>query len=104
MEKLKALFMFLDETADPTKHQVTVDTPGVTLTVVGVSSLEVAIKTAKQLIREGKADLVELCSSGGYKVAAAVSEAIGDQVPVGLVVHQWDNAPKICEAIKKWGL
>jgi|TARA_B100000315_G_scaffold164546_1_gene153184 hypothetical protein len=103
MAKLKAVFMFLDGTADPTKHQATVDTPDVTLTVVGVSSLEVAIKTAKQLIREEKADLVELCSSCGYKVASAVSEAIGDQVPVGLVVHQWDNAPKICEVIKKWG-
>ena len=103
MEKIKASFIFLDETADPTKHQATVDTPSVTLTVVGVSSPEVAVQTAKQLIREGKAELVELCSSCGYKVAKAVYEAVGDQAPVGLVVHQWDNAPKICELIKKWG-
>ena len=102
MEKIKASFIFLDETADPTKHQATVDTPSVTLTVVGVSSPEVAVQTAKQLIREGKAEVIELCSAFGYK-AAAVYEAVGDQAVVGMVVHQWDNAPKICELIKKWG-
>jgi hypothetical protein len=103
MEKIKALYMFLDETADSTKHQATVDTPSVTLTVVGVSSPEIAIQTAKQFIREGKAELVELCGACGYKVAKAVSEAVGDQAPVGMIVHQFDNAPKICELIKKWG-
>ena len=103
MEKIKALYMFLDESADSTKHRATVDTPNVTLTVVGVSSPAVAIKTAKQLIQAGKADLVELCGACGYRVTKAVYEAIGDQAPVGTVVHQFDNAPKICELIKKWG-
>ena len=103
MEKIKALYMFLDESADSTKHRATVDTPSVTLTVVGVSSPEVAIQTAKQLIQEGKAELVELCGACGYRVAKAVYEAVGDQAPVGMIVHQFDNAPKICELIKKWG-
>ena len=102
MAKIKAVFMFLDETADPTKHQATVDTPDVTLTVVGVSSSEVAVQTAKQLVREGKADVIELCSVFGYK-AAAVHNAVGDQAIVGMVVHQWDNASKICELTKKLG-
>ena len=103
MAKIKAVFMFLDETADPTKHQATVDTPDVTLTVVGVSSSEVAVKTAKQLVREGKADVIELCSVFGYKGTAAVHDAVGDQAIVGMVAHQWDNAPKICELTKKLG-
>ena len=102
MEKIKALFMFLDETADSTKHRATVDTPSVALTVVGVSSLEVAVKTAKQFVREGKAELVELCGSCGYRVAKAVHEAVGDQAAVGMIFHQFDNGPIICKLIKKW--
>ena len=103
MEKIKALYLFLDETADSTKHKATVETPSVILTVVGVSSPEVSAQTAKQFIQEGKAELVELCGAHGYGGAKVVYDAIGDQAPVGMIVHQFDNAPKICELIKKWG-
>jgi len=103
MNKLKALYMFLDETADSTKHRAVVDTPSVTMTVIGVSSREEAAKTAKQHVQEGCV-LVELCGACGYEGAKKVYDAVGDKVPVGMMVHQFDNAPNICELIKRLGL
>lgn len=101
--KLKALYMFLDETADSTKHRAVVDTPSITLTVIGVSSREEAVKIAKQHVEEGF-HLVELCGACGYEGAKKVRDAVGDKVPVGMMVHQFDNAPRICELIAKLGL
>jgi len=99
MDKIKALYMFRDETANPDKHRTIVETPSVILTVVGFNDFKEGIKVAKQMVQNG-VQLIELCGACGYEGAKIISEAVGNKVPVGMIVHQFDNAPKICEFLK----
>jgi hypothetical protein len=103
VDKLKVLYMFLDETADSAKHRAVIETPSVTMTVIAVSSREEAVKTAQDNVTKG-CHLIELCGACGYEGAHKVRDAVGDKVPVGMMVHQFDNAPKICELIKNLSL
>lgn len=104
MEKAKALYMFTDETADSTKHRAVIDTPNITLIAIGVSSEEEAVKIAKQYVEEEGIHLIELCGASGYAGGKAVCDAVGDTVPVGIIVHQFDNAPKICRLLESFDL
>jgi len=104
MDKLKALYMFVDETADPTKHQAVIETPSVIMTVIAVRSREEAASTAKDYVDNKGFHLIELCGANGYKGGQMVYEAVGDKVPVGIIVHQFDNAPAIGKLIENLGL
>lgn len=103
MGQAKVLYMFTDETADSEVHRAVIDTPNVKIIAIGVSSTEEAVKIAKQHVEEG-IHLIELCGASGYAGGKAVSEAVGDEVPVGIMVHQFDNSPKICNLLKKFDL
>ena len=103
MSQAKVLYMFTDETADSSKHRAVISTPNVMIIAIGVSNTEEAVKIAKQHVEEG-IDLIELCGASGYAGGKAVSEAVGDEVPVGIIVHQFDNAPKICKLLEKFDL
>jgi hypothetical protein len=103
MAQAKVLYMFTDETADSSKHRAVISTPNVMIIAIGVSSTDEAVEVAKQHVGEG-IDLIELCGASGYAGGKAVSEAVGDKVPVGIMVHQFDNAPKICKLLEKFDL
>lgn len=104
MEKAKALYMFTDETADPKKHKAVIDTPNIMITFIGVSKEEEAAIIAKQYVEEEGVHLIELCGASGYGGGKAVHEAVGDKVPVGIIVHQFDNSPNICKLLEKFEL
>ena len=48
--------------------------------------------------------LIELCGASGYAGGKAVYDAVGDKVPVGIMVHQFNNAPNICKLLEKFEL
>ena len=54
--------------------------------VIGVSSIDEAVKEAKELQRQG-VKAIELCGAFGPDGAKAVIKATGGQVPVGYVTH-----------------
>ena len=93
---IKVLYMFVHPSADSTKHRAVIETSVVKMTVVGVSSTEEGVKIAKQFMQEG-VGVVELCGGFGYDGAKKVYDAVGDKIPVGMVVHQEANASTLAE-------
>ena len=87
---LKAAFIFVAPQADPKKHHVIVETPAVSLSVVGVGSYGAAVETAKQLVEEGIV-AIELCGGFGIEGTAAVKAAVGSKAAVGVV--RFENHP-----------
>jgi hypothetical protein len=104
MAKAKVLYMFTDETADSAKHRAVIDTPNVSVTVIGVSSQEEAVTIAKDYVENKGFHLIELCGASGYSGGKAVSDAVGDKVPVGIIVHQFNNSPNICKLLENFDL
>ena len=95
---LKALYMFVNPAADSTEHRAVIETPTSQISVIGVSSIEEAARIAKQLVQEG-IELIELCGGFGYDGAKKIHDEVGGQIPVGLVVHQVWNAPKLAKVL-----
>ena len=95
---LKALYMFVNPAADSKEHRAVIKTPTSQISVIGVSSIEEAATIAKQLVQEG-VDLIELCGGFGYDGAKRIHDEVGSQIPVGLVVHQVWNAPKLAKVL-----
>ena len=96
--KLKALYMFVDPSANSAKHRAVIDTSNTELLVIGVNSIEEGKKIAKQLVQEGVV-LIELCGAFGYDGAKRVYDEVGDKIPVGMMVHQVWNAPKLAKLL-----
>lgn len=101
MMKLKALYMFVDPSVDPTKHRAEIETPKFKMVIQGVKSIEEGASMAKQLVEEG-ISLVELCGGFGYAGAKIVSEAVGDRASVGMIVLQVWDAPKLAKMLETW--
>ena len=97
--KLQVLYMFCDSTADSTKHRAEIETPECKLSIIGVSSTDEGAETAQQLVAKGVA-IIEVCGAFGYEGAKKVSDAVGDQVPVGMIVHQVWNATKLAKLLE----
>jgi hypothetical protein len=72
---LKAAFIFVAPDVDARKHRAVIDTPSITLTVVGVSTYDAAVEVAKELVDAGNAAL-ELCGGFGIEGVAAVKAAV----------------------------
>jgi hypothetical protein len=87
---LKAAFIFIAPEADPKKHRAVVETPIVTLTVVGVPTYDAAVDAAKSLVEEGNVAL-ELCGGFGIEGTAAVKAAVKGGAAVGVV--RFENHP-----------
>ena len=81
---LKAAFLFVSPGADYRIHKTTVDTPGVVLTVVGVSDYPMAEKATEELIAEGVV-AIELCGGFGDLGTAAVKKVCKGRAAVGVV-------------------
>lgn len=87
---LKAAFIFVAPEADPEKHHAVVETPIITLTVVGVATYDAAVDVAKKLVEEGNVAL-ELCGGFGIEGTAAVKTAVKGKAAVGVV--RFENHP-----------
>ena len=87
---LKAAFIFVAPQADPIKHRSTIETPEVTLIVVGVANYEQAEKAAFNLLNEG-VGAIELCAGFGVEGTARIKRAVNGKIPVGAV--RFDSHP-----------
>ncbi|RDU25062.1 DUF6506 family protein [Anaerosacchariphilus polymeriproducens] len=88
--KLKAAFMFIAPEANPKNHKTVVDTPNVSLTVVGVDNYQEAEKVAIELAEEG-ITAIELCAGFGIEGTAIVNRAVKGKAVIGAV--RFDNHP-----------
>jgi len=95
---LKALYMFLDPSAESVKHRAVIETENWKMFLVGVNSVEDGVKIAKQFVEDGVV-LIELCGAFGYEGANKVQEQVGNEVPVGMTFHQVRNAPKLADLL-----
>jgi hypothetical protein len=95
---LKALYMFLDPSADSAKHRAIIETENSKMILVGVNSVEEGAKIARHFVEEGVV-LVELCGAFGYEGAKKVHDQVGNEVPVGMIAHQVWNATKLAELL-----
>ena len=83
-DKLHAVFIFIAGGADPKTCRGTVDTPGVCLESVGVSSYEQAAEVAKEMLKKG-VGAIELCGGFGVRGTDIVAKAVDYKIPVGVV-------------------
>ncbi len=81
---LKAAFIFLAGGADPEKNISVTPTPSVELTSVAVQDYAQAAEVAKKLCDQG-IKAIELCGGFGSRGVAMISEAVGQDIPVGVV-------------------
>lgn len=96
--KLQVLYMFCDPTADSDKNRLVTETEDGVVHVIGVKSTDEGAEIARQMVEEGVA-IVELCGAFGYEGAKKVHDSVGEKVPVGMMVHQVWNAPKIAKIL-----
>lgn len=54
--------------------------------MIGVSSMEAAMKTARRLQSEG-VDCIELCGAFGEDGARKIIEATENKIPIGYITH-----------------
>lgn len=82
--KVNAAFIFVAPEADPKTHRTIVDTPVVSLTVVGVKNYDEAKVVAVELVEQGVKAL-ELCAGFGNEGVAMISKAVEGKASVGAV-------------------
>lgn len=87
---LKAVFMFVAPQSDAEKHRAVVETPAVSLTVVGVNNYTEAAELATVLADQGNV-AIELCAGFGHEGVATVKKAVGNRAAVGAV--RFDTHP-----------
>ena len=91
---LKGAFIFVVPDADPKKHRATIETPTLSVTMVGVKDFDEAVNVAKSLVEEG-IEIIELCPGFGSIGVAKIIEAVGDKVPVGEVYYGIESIGKL---------
>ena len=82
--KVNAAFIFVAPEADAKIHRTVVDTPVVSLTVIGVKDYEEAETVAVELADQGVKAL-ELCAGFGNEGLARISKAVKGKAAVGAV-------------------
>lgn len=90
-EVLKAAFLFVAPDADPETHRQWILTPKVHLLVIGVKDYAQAAQVAARAVAVDGIGAVELCGGFGHHGAAAVAQAVGEKIPVGVV--RFDTHP-----------
>lgn len=81
---LKAAFIFVAGGANASRHRAVVETPQVSLIVVGVENYDRAEEEAKKLAEEG-VGAIELCAGFGAEGTARVKRAVAGKAVVGAV-------------------
>lgn len=87
---LKAAFIFIAPGADPERDRATVETPGVCLSVIGVSSYEQGAQAATQMAEAG-CGAIELCGGFGIRGTYLVEQALAGRAKLGVV--RFDSHP-----------
>ena len=87
---LQAAFIFLSPGGDPSVHRSDIDAGEVKLSTHAVRDYAAACALAKQLAEQGTI-AIELCGGFGIQGVAAVKQAVGEQVAVGVV--RFDHHP-----------
>lgn len=80
----KAAFIYIAPENDLNVHRAYINSPVVSLTVVGVKTYEEAETVAKQLVAEG-IEAIELCAGFGNDGVARITKAIGGKALIGVV-------------------
>ena len=99
--KIKEAFIFVESGVDSVKDRATIETSNFDFLIQGVKSIEEGVSAAKRLVEEGVSS-VDLCCAFGYAGVKAVSDAVGDKVPVGVVTFQLWEAPKLTKSLEAW--
>lgn len=88
--KVNAVFIFVAPEVDSKIHRTIVDTPIVSLNVVGVKNYTEAVQVAKELVDQG-VKAIELCAGFGNEGIALISKAVKGKASVGAV--KFDHHP-----------
>ena len=81
---LNAAFIFIAPGADPKRDRGVVETPGVRLTSIGVSTYEEGAAAAAEMAEAG-CGAIELCGGFGIRGTYMVAEAVKGRARVGAV-------------------
>jgi len=81
-------YIFISPGFDPLKNTTTTESPDCRFTAVGINPADMAkvIPAAKQLVADG-AQFIELCGGFGPTWVTKVSQAVGDDIPVGTSMY-----------------
>ena len=88
--KVQAAFIFVAPETDYKTHRAVIETPALTLTIVGVKDYTEGAKVARELV-DGGVKALELCAGFGNEGVAMVSEAVKGKASVGAV--RFDHHP-----------
>ena len=88
--KVNAAFIFVAPEVDYKIHRTVIDTPAVSLTVVGVKNYDEAEMIAQELVEQG-VKAIELSAGFGNEGIARVSKAVKGKASVGAV--KFDHHP-----------
>ena len=80
----KAAFIYIAPENDLQKHKAFIDSPVVSLAVVGVKTYEEAEAVAKELVAEG-ITAIELCAGFGNDGVARITQAVEGKALIGVV-------------------
>jgi len=97
---IKGAFLFVCSDADSKKHRATVETPTLSLIMVGTKDFDDAVNTAKSLVEDG-IQLIELCAGFGPIGTSKIIEAVGDKIPVGSVSYGIESAGRFLALFEK---
>ena len=89
---LTIAFIFATQGCDPAKDCALIRSENITVHVVGVSTYSQAVDVARNLKKNG-CMAIELCPAFGHKGVAYVKEAVGEEMPVGVV--RFDAVPAL---------
>lgn len=88
--KVKAAFLFVAPETDYKIHKSVIETPALTLEVVGVKNYAEGVQVAKELV-DGGVKALELCAGFGNEGIALISKAVAGKASVGAV--KFDHHP-----------
>ena len=85
-------FLFVTEGCDPAKDCARIVSKNITINFVGCPSYSVACQEARKLVAAGCC-AIELCPVFGHKGVAYIQDAVGQDIPVGVV--KFDLVPAL---------
>jgi len=91
---VKIAHLFAGPDLDSAKHRVVIETPTISIIIIGNKDIDEAANTAKRLVKEEGVQLIELCGAFGPVGTAKVIEAVGDEIPVASVSYGLEVAAK----------
>lgn len=88
--KVNAAFIFIAPETDKEIHKAVINTPAITLNVIGVKNYEEGVEVARAMAEQG-VKAIELCAGFGNEGIAMVSKAVQGKASVGAV--KFDHHP-----------